>query len=91
MSTKAIYEATGKKILNKYLGSTAAECRCVSVDADTNWDELIANNRWLENERLVVKPDQLIKRRGKLGLIKGNVTIHGAKDFILETLGKEIS
>jgi len=39
----------------------------------------------------VVKPDQLIKRRGKLGLIKGDVTLHGAKDFIFETLGKEIS
>ncbi|UJR28597.1 hypothetical protein I4U23_009830 [Adineta vaga] len=91
MSTKAIYEATGKKLLNKYLGSTAAECRCVSVDANTDWKELIANNSWLENERLVVKPDQLIKRRGKLGLIKGNVTIQGAKDFIFETLDKEIS
>lgn len=50
MSTKAIYEATGKKLLNKYLGSTAAECRCVSVDANTNWNELIANNPWLESE-----------------------------------------
>ncbi len=39
----------------------------------------------------MVKPDQLIKRRGKLGLIKGDVTLHGAKDFIFETLGKEIS
>jgi hypothetical protein len=53
MSTKAIYEATGKKLLNKYLGSTATECRCVSVDASTNWDELIANNRWLETEVLI--------------------------------------
>jgi succinyl-CoA synthetase beta subunit len=40
---------------------------------------------------LVVKPDQLIKRRGKLGLIKGNVMLQEAKDFIFETLGKEIS
>jgi ATP citrate (pro-S)-lyase len=40
---------------------------------------------------LVVKPDQLIKRRGKLGLIRGNVNLGGAKDFVLETLGKEIS
>jgi len=40
---------------------------------------------------LVVKPDQLIKRRGKLGLIKGNVTVHEAKDFVLQTLNKEIS
>ncbi|CAF4637082.1 unnamed protein product [Rotaria sp. Silwood1] len=91
MSTKAIYEATGKKLLNKYLGSTAAECRCVNIDADTNWNELIEKNCWLENEHLVVKPDQLIKRRGKLGLIKGDVTLQGAKDFIVETLGKEIS
>jgi hypothetical protein len=53
MSTKAIYEATGKKLLNKYLGSTAAECRCVNVDATTDWDDLIANNRWLENEVLI--------------------------------------
>jgi hypothetical protein len=55
MSTKAIYEATGKKLLNKYLGSTATECRCVSIDADTNWEELIANNRWLEHEVLIKK------------------------------------
>jgi ATP citrate (pro-S)-lyase len=33
----------------------------------------------------------LIKRRGKLGLIKGNVDLQGAKDFIQENLGKEIS
>jgi len=40
---------------------------------------------------LVAKPDQLIKRRGKLGLIKVNVDLQGAKDFIQENLGKEIS
>jgi len=40
---------------------------------------------------LVVKPDQLIKRRGKLGLIKGDVTLSGAKDFIAERLNQEIS
>jgi len=40
---------------------------------------------------LVAKPDQLIKRRGKLGLIKVNVDLQGAKDFIQKNLGKEIS
>lgn len=91
MSTKAIYEAAGKQLLNKYLGATAAECRCVNVDANTNWDDLVHHHRWLETERLVVKPDQLIKRRGKLGLIKGNVSLGEAKDFVLQTIGKEIS
>jgi hypothetical protein len=50
MSTKAIYEATGKKILNKYLGSITAECRCVSIDDNTDWNELVANNIWLQAE-----------------------------------------
>jgi hypothetical protein len=50
MSTKAIYEVTGKKLLNKYLGSTAVECRCVSIDADTNWNEIVVNNVWLQTE-----------------------------------------
>ncbi len=39
----------------------------------------------------MVKPDQLIKRRGKLGLIKGNVSLQEAKDFLFETMNKEIS
>ena len=53
MSTKAIYEAAGKKLLNKYLGSTASECRCVNIDANTDWKDLVDKNRWLENEVLV--------------------------------------
>lgn len=68
MSAKAIYEATGKKILNKYLEETAAvQCKFVSVSPNTKYSELIATNPWLINDKLVAKPDQLIKRRGKLG------------------------
>jgi hypothetical protein len=50
MSTKAIYEVTGKKLLNKYLASTAVESRCVGIDAETNWNEVITNNSWLQTE-----------------------------------------
>lgn len=50
MSTKAIYEVTGKKLLNKYLGSTAVECRCVTIDAETKWDTILAENTWLQTE-----------------------------------------
>lgn len=69
MSAKAIKEATGKHLINKHLsGNTAAvQCRFASVDPDTKFSELVANNPWLKTEKLVVKPDQLIKRRGKLG------------------------
>nr|CAD7614115.1 unnamed protein product [Timema genevievae] len=40
------------------------------------------------DKRLVVKPDQLIKRRGKLGLIKVNVDLNSVKEWISARIGK---
>jgi ATP citrate (pro-S)-lyase len=40
-------------------------------------------------QKLVVKPDQLIKRRGKLGLIKVGTDAAGAKAWIDERMGKQ--
>ena len=37
----------------------------------------------------MVKPDQLIKRRGKLGLIKAGTDLAGVKDWLTNKLGKE--
>lgn len=50
MSTKAIYEGTGKKLLNKYLASTAVECRCVNIDAESDWNDIVVKNPWLQTE-----------------------------------------
>jgi len=44
---------------------------------------------FLKFQKLVAKPDQLIKRRGKLGLIKVNTDFAGAKAWILERLNKD--
>ena len=44
----------------------------------------------LNFQKLVVKPDQLIKRRGKLGLIKVNVDLQQAKEWISEKMGKNV-
>ena len=41
-------------------------------------------------QKLVVKPDQLIKRRGKLGLIKANVDLASIQEWLIEKLNKEI-
>ena len=38
---------------------------------------------------LVVKPDQLIKRRGKLGLIAVNKNLKQVKEWINERMGKD--
>lgn len=40
-------------------------------------------------QNLVVKPDQLIKRRGKLGLVGVNLTLEGVKSWLKPRLGQE--
>jgi len=49
-----------------------------------------SQNPWLLSKNLVVKPDQLIKRRGKGGLLKLNCTWNEVKRWISERAGKEI-
>lgn len=91
MSAKAIREATGKDLINRKLpsGTQAVKLRFVTVTEKTNWADLVADHPWLKTEKLVVKPDQLIKRRGKLGLIKVNADLNTVKKWIDERMNKE--
>jgi len=91
MSARPISEASGKRLLQSQLPSNsgAGVCRFASVTEETNWDQLAASNPWLLTEKLVVKPDQLIKRRGKLGLIKVNVDFPEVKSWVIERMGQE--
>ncbi|XP_055374613.1 ATP-citrate synthase isoform X2 [Condylostylus longicornis] len=91
MSAKAIREATGKDILNRLLDekSGAANCRFASVDPETNWNELVNKNPWLQTTPLVVKPDQLIKRRGKLGLIAVNKSFPEVQKWVNDRMNKD--
>jgi len=45
---------------------------------------------WLLTKKLVVKPDQLIKRRGKSGLLGLNLDWSSVKDWIRARAGKEV-
>eukprot|EP00126_Sphaerothecum_destruens_P003323 Sdes_comp17007_c0_seq1m6212 len=94
MSAKAIREADGKSICAKYLAggqsSHVADIRAVSIHSETNLCTLPQQYPWLLTQRLVVKPDQLIKRRGKLGLLKVNITYEEAQKWIKERMGQEI-
>ena len=45
---------------------------------------------WLMTDKLIVKPDQLIKRRGKSGLLLLNSDWKQVKEWIIEKAGKEI-
>ncbi|XP_053667035.1 ATP-citrate synthase [Anopheles marshallii] len=91
MSAKAIREATGKDIINRHLQGDhgAAKCRFATVTETTQWQQLVLDNPWLETSPLVVKPDQLIKRRGKLGLIAVNKNLTQVKAWVNERMGKD--
>lgn len=90
MSAKAIREATGKALLQKNLpAGVCAPCRYAAVTEDTQWDALATQHPWLLTEKLVVKPDQLIKRRGKLGLIKVGTDLAGARAWVGERMNKD--
>lgn len=90
MSAKAIREATGKDLLNKHLhGTKASKCQFAVVDEKTDFDKLVLDKPWLSQKKLVVKPDQLIKRRGKLGLIKVNADLPEVKKWVQERMNKD--
>ncbi|KAF5272799.1 hypothetical protein FQA39_LY07826 [Lamprigera yunnana] len=91
MSAKAIREATGKDLINRHLptGTAAVRCRFASVNQDTKFAELLDLHPWLKTEKLVVKPDQLIKRRGKLGLIAVNKDFPQVQNWINERMNKD--
>ncbi|XP_043599125.1 ATP-citrate synthase [Bombus pyrosoma] len=91
MSAKAIREATGKDLINRKLpsGTNAVKCRFVTITENTNWTDIVNEHPWVQTEKLVVKPDQLIKRRGKLGLIKVNADLAAVKQWIAERMNKD--
>uniref|UniRef100_A0A8C4RAF2 ATP citrate synthase n=1 Tax=Eptatretus burgeri TaxID=7764 RepID=A0A8C4RAF2_EPTBU len=93
MSAKAVLEITGKELLYKHLKCSAPlgnVFKCVGVSQDTNWTQLLLQDHlWLMKERLVVKPDQLIKRRGKLGLIGKNLDLKATQAWIEQRMGME--
>ncbi|KAL0179815.1 hypothetical protein M9458_025257, partial [Cirrhinus mrigala] len=94
MSAKAISEQTGKEFLYKYICTTAAVQNrfcCATFTADTDWDRLTQDHPWLLTERLVVKPDQLIKRRGKLGLVAVDLHLEGIQEWLKSHLMTEIT
>ncbi|XP_047673390.1 ATP-citrate synthase-like isoform X1 [Tachysurus fulvidraco] len=92
MSAKAISEQTGKEFLYKHICTTVAvqnRFLYATVTAETDWDRLTQDHPWLLTHRLVVKPDQLIKRRGKLGLVGINLDLQGVRVWLKSHMMKE--
>ncbi len=89
MAQKAIREADGMHILATRLNDYGEamcelEDRFLSVGSGAELAALRNAHPWLAQVPLVVKPDQLIKRRGKNGLILAGATLDQAIAWIEE-------
>lgn len=101
MSVKPIREHTGKALLQRWLPEVSGGKHTVNspgalvtpgvLDATGAkcWDSIVEANPWLKEQKLVAKPDQLIKRRGKAGLIAVNKSFDEAKEWIMQRMCKE--
>jgi ATP citrate (pro-S)-lyase len=89
MAHKAIREADGTRMLARLLkeysdGKYEVSDKVVTVAPSTDMEKLPKQYPWLATEKLVVKPDQLIKRRGKNNLVLVGVNYEQAKAWIHE-------
>jgi len=96
MAQKAIREADGKKmianLLKEYTNKKySIEDKFVTVGPQTNLKQLPVKYKWITKEKLVVKPDQLIKRRGKSKLLLLNASWKDAEKWIKERMNKPIT
>ncbi|MHA1754618.1 MAG: ATP citrate lyase citrate-binding domain-containing protein [Candidatus Odinarchaeia archaeon] len=95
MARKAIREFQGKEILSRNFKNYVPDpwqypFKAVEVNPSTNLEGLEAEHPWLKEEKLVVKPDQVIGKRGKNQLIKVNAELNEVKEFIKNLRGKKI-
>ncbi len=96
MAQKAIREADGKNMIARLLkeytnGAYSIENKFLSIGPDTDLKKLPTTYKWLAKEKLVVKPDQLIKRRGKSKLLLLNADWKDAEKWIKERMCKPVT
>jgi ATP citrate (pro-S)-lyase len=102
MSAKAIREYHGKKLVSKWLSTYSNSVKydledrallitpaSVRPEDPASFDGLARDHPWVLSTKLVVKPDQLIKRRGKAGLLAINKTWPEVVEWIKERMNKE--
>lgn len=103
MSAKAIREYHGKKLVSRWISAYSesvkydVEDRALLITPDnvnpgvpSSFDSLLVDNSWLQSAKLVVKPDQLIKRRGKAGLLAINKTWPEVVSWVTDRMNKEM-
>ena len=92
MAQKNIYEYDAKKLLAsqlpKYYPEFEYHNKLAIALCDTDLNQLILEEPWIESEKVVVKPDQLFGKRGKANLLLLDATCEEMKQFCLENLDR---
>lgn len=92
MASKSIYEFDAKKLLAsqlpKFIPDFKYHNKLLIVDCDTDIDKAIEKNSWIENEKVVVKPDQLFGKRGKANLLLLDAGCDEMKNFCYNNLDR---
>jgi len=96
MAQKAIREADGKRMIARLLpeytnGLYTLTDKYLTIGPGTDLKKLPTQYKWLTKDKLVVKPDQLIKRRGKSKLLLLDAGWPQAEQWIKERMGKPIT
>jgi ATP-citrate lyase beta-subunit len=96
MAQKGIREADAKRLLAKAMselagGEFALDDRLVLVTPETDLGALPAEHPWLNQTRLVCKPDQLFGKRGKNDLLFVDRTFDEVKAWIAERMNVEVT
>jgi len=96
MAQKAIREADGKRMMARLLkeytnGKYAVDDKFITIGPETDLKKLPNTYKWLTKQKLVVKPDQLIKRRGKSKLLLLNANWKDAEKWINERMNKPVT
>jgi ATP citrate (pro-S)-lyase len=92
MPRRKVREYQAKKLLSANITNYyPLRLRVAQVTPATDYTHLLDNNHWLENERLVVKPDMLFGKRGKNNLVLLDATFREAQQFITERINKPVT
>ena len=96
MAKKGIREYDAKRLINKALpeysgGRFHTDDRLVLVTPETDLDRLAQDHPWLNDTKLVVKPDQLFGKRGKNNLLLVNADLPEARSWIEKRMNKEVT
>ena len=94
MARKKIREYNSKQLLKAHLARLLGldlSLQVAQVTQSTDFAELVDQNRWLSQNKLVVKPDMLFGKRGKHDLVGLNLSIAEVEEFIKARMGKRVN